>query len=158
MTPEAATLAALNTHLLAHVPLNWESNGDPVQWEVDGETLTWTYPMLGDLPVLWREKDSVRPPEYLMVDHLPNISTRPMLDSARQDLSGIYQLTLARAKGQHEIVYREQAAQILAHFMDAVTLTADGKTITITQATAGQGRADGTRWMIPISIYYRLDA
>jgi len=158
MTPEAAILAALNTHLLAHVPLNWESNGDPVQWEVDGETLTWTYPMLGDLPVLWREKDSVRPPEYVMVDHLPNISTRPMLDSTRQDLTGIYQLTLARTPGQFEIVYREQAAQIAAHFMNAVTLTAGNYTLTITKADVRQGRADGTRWAVPVDIHYRLDA
>jgi len=132
MTPEAATIAALNTHAGAL-----------------GE----------DFPSLvYREIGDQLPAEYVMVDHLPNISTRPMLDSTRQDLSGIYQLTLARAKGQHEIVYREQAAQILAHFMDAIRLTADGKTLTITQATAGQGRADGTRWLIPISIYYRLDA
>ena len=132
MTPEAAVIAALKTHAGAL-----------------GE----------DFPSLvYREIGDPLPAEYVMVDHLPNISTRPMLDSTRQDLSGIYQLTLARAKGQHEIVYREQAAQILAHFMDAIRLTADGKTLTITQATAGQGRADGTRWLIPISIYYRLDA
>ena len=132
MTPEAAVIAALNTHAAA---------------------------LPSSVPALvFRERGDPLPAEYVMVDHLPNISTRPMLDSTRQDLSGIYQLTLARAKGQHEIVYREQAAQILAHFMDAVTLPADGKAITITQATAGQGRADGTRWLIPISIYYRLDA
>ena len=132
MTPEAAVIAALNTH---------------------AEALPSSVPAL-----VYREIGDPLPAEYLMVDHLPNISTRPMLDSTRQDLTGIYQLTLARAKGQHEIVYREQAAQILAHFMDAIRLTADGKTLTITQATAGQGRADGTRWLIPISIYYRLDA
>lgn len=132
MTPEAAVLAALNTHAAA---------------------------LGAGLPSLvYREIGDPLPTEYLMIDHLPNISTRPMLDSTRQDLSGIYQLTLARAKGPYEIAYREQAAQIVAHFMDAVTLTADGKAITITQATAGQGRADGTRWLIPVAIYYRLDA
>ena len=132
MTPEAAVIAALNTH---------------------AGTLAAPFPAL-----VYRERGEALPAEYLMVDHLPNISTRPMLDSTAQDLTGIYQLTLARTKGGYEIAYREQAAQIVAHFMDAVTLTADGKTITITQATAGQGRADGTRWLIPISIYYRLDA
>ena len=132
MTPEAAVIAALNTHAGA---------------------LGAGFPAL-----VYREIGDPLPAEYIMIDHLPNISTRPMLDSTRQDLSGIYQLTLGRAKGQHEIVYREQAAQILAHFMNAIRLTADGKTLTITQATAGQGRADGTRWLIPISIYYRLDA
>lgn len=132
MTPEAAILAALNTHVQA---------------------LPSTFP-----PVLWREIGAQQPPEFIMVDHLPNLSTRPMLDSTRQDLLGIYQLTLFRAAGQFEIVYREQAAQIAAHFMNAVTLTAGSYTLTITKADVRQGRADGTRWAVPVDIHYRLDA
>lgn len=132
MTPEAAILAALNARLAA-LP-----SGFP--------------------PILWREKGDDLPAEYIMVDHLPNLSSRPMLDSPAQDLLGIYRLTLARKPGQYEIVYREQAAKIAAHFMDAVTLTADGKTVTITKADVRQGRSDGTRWAVPVDIHYRLDA
>lgn len=132
MTPEAAIIAALNTHVQA-LP-----SGFP--------------------PVLWREKGDEQPPEFIMVDHLPNLSARPMLDSTVQDLLGIYQLTLFRAPGQFEIVYREQAAQIAAHFLNAVTLTAGGYALTITKADVRQGRADGTRWAVPVDIHYRLDA
>ena len=132
MTPEAAVIAALNTH---------------------AGTLGASFPAL-----VYRERGDPLPAEYLMIDHLPNISTRPMLDSTRQDLTGIYQLTLARTPGQFEIVYREQAAQIAAHFMNAVTLTAGNYTLTITKADVRQGRADGTRWAVPVDIHYRLDA
>jgi len=131
MTPEAAILVALNTHAAT----------------------------LSGFPALvWREKGDALPDEYIMVDHLPNLSTRPMLDSTAQDLMGIYQLTLARRKGEYEAVYREQAAQIAAHFMDAIELTAGGYTLTITKADVRQGRADGTRWAIPIDVHYRLFA
>lgn len=132
MTPEAAIIAALNAHV---------------------GTLPVGFP-----PVLWREKGDEQPAEFIMVDHLPNLSTRPMLDSTAQDLLGIYQLTLQRTPGQFEIVYREQAAQIAAHFMNAVTLTAGGYTLTITKADVRRGRADGTRWAVPVDIHYRLDA
>ena len=133
MTPEAAVISALNAHAVA---------------------LGASFP-----PLVWREKNTAPlPAEYIMIDHLPNLSTRPMLDSPAQDLMGIYQMTLARRAGQYEVVYREQAALIAAHFMDAVTLTADGKTITITKADTLRGRSDATRWAIPVEVHYRLDA
>lgn len=128
MTPEAAVLAALNTHaatLPAHMP--------PLVFLGVGEDL---------------------PAEYIMVDQIRNRSTAPLVGSTSQDLMGIYQLTLTKAPGQYEIVYLEQAAQIVAHFVNACRLTHDGKTVNIENATAEQGRADGTRWAIPISIYY----
>ena len=132
MTPEAAVISALNAHAVA---------------------LGASFP-----PLVWREQGDPLPDEYIMIDHLPNLSTRPMLDSPAQDLLGIYQMTLARKAGQYEVVYREQAALIAAHFMDAVTLTADGKTITITKADTLRGRSDATRWAIPVEVHYRLDA
>lgn len=132
MTPEAAILVALNAH---------------------AATLGGSFPAL-----VWREIGDALPDEYIMIDHLPNVSTRPMLDSTAQDLIGIYQLTLALRKGEYEAVYREKAAQIAAHFMDAIHLTADGKSFAITKADVRQGRADGTRWAIPVEVHYRLDA
>jgi len=132
MTPEAAIIVALNTH---------------------AQTLGAGFPAL-----VWREKGDDLPDEYILIDHLPNLATRPMLDSTAQDHLGIYQLTLARRKGEYEAVYREQAGQIAAHFMDAITLTAGGYTLVITKADVRQGRADGTRWAIPVEVHYRLDA
>lgn len=135
MTPEAAILAALNARAADAV-------------------LTLDAP-----PLVHREKSDARPDEYLMVDHLPNISARPMLDSTAQDLTGIYQLTLMRRAGEYEIVYREEAAKIAAHFMALPRPSADGVAVTITSATVQRGRADGqTHWAVPIDINYRLDA
>lgn len=135
MTPEAAILSALNTRV---------------------ESMAGA---LGTPPLVYREKPGDRPDEYVMVDHLPNVSERPMIDSTAQDLTGIYQLTLMRRAGDFEIVYREQAAQIAAHFMAFPKPVADGITVTITSATVRQGRADGsTHWAVPIDINYRLDA
>lgn len=130
MTPEAAALAALNAH---------------------AATLGAGFP-----PLLYRSVGDDLPDEYIMVDHLPNRSASPYVGNTRQDLQGVYQLTLARRSGQHEIVYHEQAGLIVAHFVDACRLTADGKTVNITDATAGQGRADESRWAVPISIYYNV--
>lgn len=130
MTPEAAALAALNTH---------------------AATLGAGFP-----PLVYRTIDDPLPDEYIMIDNLRGRATSPYVGSTRQDLQGIYQLTLARRQGQHEIVYLEQAAQIVAHFVDACRLTSGGETVNITDATAGRGAADGTRWAIPISIYYTV--
>ena len=129
MTPEAAVLAALNTH---------------------AGTLGASFP-----PLVFRGVGDALPEEYIMVDQIRNRSERPMIGSTRQDLMGIYQLTLAKKPGQYEIVYLEQAAKIVAHFVNAGRLTQSGITVDIMDATAEQGRADGTRWAIPISVYYR---
>ena len=129
MTPEAAVLAALNAH---------------------AAKLGASFP-----PLVFRGVGEALPEEYIMVDQIRNRAARPMVDSTRQDLMGIYQLTLAKAPGQYEIVYLEQAARIVAHFMDSGRLTESGVTVDIVNATAEQGRADGTRWAIPISVYYR---
>ena len=135
MTPEAAILAALNAR---------------------AETMQGT---LGTPALVYREKSADRPDEYVMVDHLPNISQRPMISSTAQDLTGIYQLTLMRRSGEYEIVYREEAAKIAAHFMAFPRPSADGLEVTIQSATVRQGRADnGTHWAVPIDINYRLDA
>lgn len=135
MTPEAAVIAALNERAASAV-------------------------LLLDAPALvWREKSAERPDEYIMVDHLPNLSQRPMINSTSQTLTGIYQLTLMRRVGEYEIVYREQAALIAAHFMALPRPSADGVAVTIDSATVGQGRADGaTHWATPISINYRVEA
>lgn len=130
MTPEAAALAALNAH---------------------AATLGAGFPEL-----LYRSVGDDLPDEYIMIDHLPNRSTSPYVGNTRQDLAGIYQLTLAMRAGQYEIVYREKAGLIVAHFVDACRLTFDEKTVNITDATAGQGRSDQTRWAIPISVYYTV--
>ena len=135
MTPESAILSALN------------ERAENAVLELDAPNL------------VYREKSEDRPDEYVMVDHLPNISTRPLIDSTAQDLTGIYQLTLMRRVGEYDIVYREQAAQIAAYFMAFPRPSADGLDVTITSATVGQGRADGkTHWAIPININYRANA
>lgn len=135
MTPEAAILAALNARAEAMVSA------------------------LETPPLVYREKPGDRPDEYVMVDHLPNTSTRPMVNSTAQDLTGIYQLTLMRRAGDFEIVYREEAARIAAYFMAFPRPSADGYEVTITSATVQRGRADdGTHWAVPIDINYRLNA
>lgn len=135
MTPEAAILAALNARAAT--------------MQAD----------LGTPALVYREKPDDRPDEYVMVDHLPNISTRPMVSSTAQDLTGVYQLTLMRRAGEFEIVYREEASRIAAHFMALSRPSADGVAVTITSATVQRGRADGqTHWAVPIDINYRLDA
>lgn len=129
MTPQAAVIAALNLR---------------------AEAMETT---IGTPPLVWREKADDRPDEYVLVDHLPNLSTRPMLKSTAQDLSGIYQLTLVRRVGEFEIVYHEMAGKIAAHFMD---YTSPGAfEVSITSATAKQGRPDGaTHWAVPVDINY----
>jgi hypothetical protein len=129
MTPEAAVLAALNTHAAA-LPSNFP-------------------------PLVFRSDQDALPEEYIMAEQIRNRSTAPYVGDTRQDLMGIYQLTLAKRPGDHEIVYLEQAAQIVAHFVGACRLTHDGVIVEITDGTAGTGRADGTRWAIPVSIYYK---
>ena len=129
MTPEAAVLAALNTH---------------------AATLPATLP-----PLVFRNEQDALPEEYIMVEQIRNRSTAPYVGNTRQDLMGIYQLTLAKRPGQYEIVYLDQAAQIVAHFVDACRLTHSGIIVEITDGTAETGRADGTRWAIPVSIYYK---
>lgn len=135
MTPEAAILAALNERA------------------ADMEIC------LGTPPLVFREIPGERPDEYVMVDHLPNTSTRPMVDRTAQDLLGIYQLTLMRRAGEYEITYREQAGQIAEHFLALPRPSADGFEVTVTSVSLGQGRPDGqTHWAIPVSVNYRLDA
>jgi hypothetical protein len=135
MTPEAAILSALNER-------------------AEKAVLALSLPAL-----VYREKADALPDEYVMVDHLPNVSTRPMLDSTAQDLTGIYQMTLTRRIGDYEIVYREEAARIADYFMSLPRPSVDGRSVTIMSATVGRGRVDrGTHWAVPVDINFRLDA
>lgn len=130
MTPEAAILVALNAR---------------------AQTAT-------TRPLVYREIPGERPDEYVLVDFLPNQSERPMLDNARQDLMGIYQMTLVRKAGEYETVYREEAALIADAFRAGAKPEADGRKVTIQKTDLEQGRPDDAGWAVPISIYYRLDA
>lgn len=130
MSPEAQVLAALIGRV---------------------KTLALTPP----IPLAYREIPAERPESYIEVDYLPNEAQRRYLAGDRLDREGILQLSLCLPIGQFEIVYRETAAQIAAHFPGDMRLTSGATIVLIVKSVVGRGLPDGAHWRTPVSVYYR---
>lgn len=104
-------------------------------------------------PTSWPNK-TFSPPAgvYIVVDSLPRETDAPMLafDSAL-DYGGIYQIRVMAPKGNYDADALAMADAIQMHFARGPI----GNGVYIRRVTIAPPLQDDTRYVIPVSIYYR---
>ena len=110
------------------------------------------------LPVLHRERIAELPAECVIIDYLPNEDVRVQVSGGEKHRMGILQMTLCSKPGQFEVVYREVAALLAAHFAANDRLTSGAVILAIVKTDVGRGAADGPHWRTPIRVFYEAYA
>jgi len=75
--------------------------------------------------------------------------------SSADNYGGIYQVTVHAPKGGTKGEGFAMAQQVQKHFPRGLTLTYQGQSVTILQASQGPSFVEGDRWLVPVSINYR---
>lgn len=113
------------------------------------------------MEVAWPDKP-FDPPEqgYLRATHVPNTVTQVTLGDAGQNrYRGIYQVSVFWKRGATEIVAREKADLVAAHFKRGTTLSNGGLSIRIyTPPVVAQTFEDGPYTQTPVTIRYQVDS
>lgn len=108
-------------------------------------------------PTAWSNKNFDAPTElYIRANQLPRETDTPFLgDDSAQDYGGIYQVTVMAPSGNYETEALAMADAICAHFPRGLELDAGGQVLRIRKTVVAPGFQDGTRWVVPVSVYYR---
>ena len=117
--------------------------------------------MIGALayPAIWAGKGGDQPDaEHVVVSQLPNSNRPAGMSDQVYFRQGFLVVTLVSPLGEYEIVTREKAGDIVAHFPRGKRLTVNGTEVAIMGHDIRVGRQEGQRWETPIWIGYRSNA
>lgn len=109
-------------------------------------------------PIAWPNKSFTPPPSagYLRVTHIPNINTRPFLESdAPHQRLGILQIDVFKPKNRGTAVATDAAGAIAAHFPADLEMKSGTVTVSVSKTPdVRQALPDDAHWMVPVIIRY----
>ena len=112
-------------------------------------------------PIVWPNKTSALPPKpYIVVQHVPATRNSPGMAGGGQIVGGAFVLTVVTGVNQFSTEANTLAAQIMARFSKASTLTAGTGKLRIGPAdpvALAPDRQDGD-WRQPVRVTYTATA
>lgn len=94
---------------------------------------------------------------YLEEHFMPNLKDQVGIeDTSTDDYEGIYQVTVKAPADKLRFTGQEQARLVSAHFPRGAQYTAGGVTVRITRTQVNPGFIDADRYIVPVSIYWRV--
>ncbi|GHC79383.1 phage tail terminator-like protein [Limoniibacter endophyticus] len=104
-------------------------------------------------------KEFPKPPSYLRINHLPNVSQRLFINNPTHRRPGILQITIATPLNGGASAATRLAGKVAEHFPMDFRMTAGGRIVRVTKepdiATAIR---DDPSWLVPVSVSYEAFA